>query len=260
MDYFRAYLEHGTAFAAMVRGAEAALMGQAGPFPLPLLDLGCGDGFFASLLDHRGRFTGVDANLAPLLSARHTGAYSGLAAASATLLPFPGESFETVMANSVLEHVPDLESALHEISRVLRPRGRLVLTAPSDRFAAMLAGTRLLDAIGLAGLAGRYGRWFNGHSRHFHTDGVVAWEQRLAALKLRVEHSHCYFPAPAMLAFDVAHYLGVPRLVSRALFGRWVAFPGLTLNRVYDRAWRRHADPSPVDDGAYVFIVARKHP
>jgi SAM-dependent methyltransferase len=250
MDYFRAYLEQGTVFAAMVRGAEGLLMERAGPCAPPVLDIGCGDGFFASLLGPPGGFLGVDSDAAVLHLAARSGAYAAVAAASATALPFTTAAFATVMANSSLEHIPDLDAALDEIARVLLPGGQLLVTAPSDRFAALLAGSRLFGAA--------YGRWFNRHSRHFHTDSAAVWERRLAARGLDVVRSHAYFPAPAMLAFDLAHYLSVPRLVARALCGKWVAVPSLTLNRLYERAWRRHADPSPVAEGAYVFIEARK--
>ena len=38
-------------------------------------------------------------------------------------IPFPDQSFDIVLANSVLEHVSDVDTCLSEISRVLRPGG-----------------------------------------------------------------------------------------------------------------------------------------
>jgi SAM-dependent methyltransferase len=46
--------------------------------------------------------------------------------ASALHLPFPNHSFETVMINNVLHQVPEWESALDEVVRVLRPCGVLL--------------------------------------------------------------------------------------------------------------------------------------
>jgi SAM-dependent methyltransferase len=40
-------------------------------------------------------------------------------------MPFEGNSFEAVITNQMLYHVPDRERALSEIRRVLRPGGRL---------------------------------------------------------------------------------------------------------------------------------------
>jgi SAM-dependent methyltransferase len=48
-------------------------------------------------------------------------------AASADALPFPDDSFDSVVSTLVLCTVPDAGAALREIARVLRPDGRLLL-------------------------------------------------------------------------------------------------------------------------------------
>lgn len=47
-----------------------------------------------------------------------------------TAIPEPDASFDAVMCIEVLEHVPDPIAALHELVRLLRPGGALILTAP----------------------------------------------------------------------------------------------------------------------------------
>jgi len=50
--------------------------------------------------------------------------------ASVLALPFPSETFDLVLCTEVLEHVPEPAGALAEIKRVLRPRGKLLLSVP----------------------------------------------------------------------------------------------------------------------------------
>lgn len=47
-----------------------------------------------------------------------------------TAIPQPDESFDAVLCVEVLEHLPDPQAALREFSRLLRPGGALILTAP----------------------------------------------------------------------------------------------------------------------------------
>lgn len=50
--------------------------------------------------------------------------------ADAVVLPFRSASFDTVLCTEVLEHVPEPEACVAELSRVLRPGGYLILTTP----------------------------------------------------------------------------------------------------------------------------------
>ncbi|MBM4058464.1 MAG: class I SAM-dependent methyltransferase [Planctomycetes bacterium] len=48
----------------------------------------------------------------------------------ATAIPCPDASFDAIVCTEVLEHVPEPDRVLHEFGRLLRPGGRLILTAP----------------------------------------------------------------------------------------------------------------------------------
>ena len=52
-----------------------------------------------------------------------------------THLPFEDESFDCVTCGYVLEHVPDTEAGLAELSRVMVPGGRMLLLATEDSLA-----------------------------------------------------------------------------------------------------------------------------
>lgn len=47
-----------------------------------------------------------------------------------TSIPEPSGSFDAILCSEVLEHIPEPVKALHEFSRLLRPGGKLILTAP----------------------------------------------------------------------------------------------------------------------------------
>lgn len=72
-------------------------------------------------------------------------------------IPYPDETFDVLVANDMLHHVPDLPAAMTEISRVLKPSGRLYaagtgaghmkeLTTLLTKFDPALAGWRALPA------------------------------------------------------------------------------------------------------------------
>jgi len=67
-------------------------------------------------------YTGVDLSsaVAPLM-------HKPFVACDATRLPFENDSFDAVWSVTVLEHVPDPETALEEMRRVLKPGGLLFL-------------------------------------------------------------------------------------------------------------------------------------
>jgi len=47
-----------------------------------------------------------------------------------TSIPEPDKSFDAILCSEVFEHIPDPQAAMKEFSRLLRPQGKLILTAP----------------------------------------------------------------------------------------------------------------------------------
>lgn len=97
----------------------------------PILDLGCGDGLFSLFAFGRNKITvGLDKNCTETAKALKSGVYEKVVVSDGAKLPFKDEFFNSVIANSVLEHVDNLDKVLLEIRRVLKKNGRLVLTVP----------------------------------------------------------------------------------------------------------------------------------
>ncbi|MEZ5569866.1 MAG: class I SAM-dependent methyltransferase [Halioglobus sp.] len=246
------------AFRALLRGIECRLFNAAGPLPQPQLDLGCGDGHFAQLAYQRPPTVGIDVDTVRLLEARHRGSHRLLLRAQAQSLPLPDASMASVTANCVLEHILPLELTLSEVLRVLQPGARFLFGVPSHRFADMLLGATLLRKVRLRRWAEAYGRWFNRHSEHHHVYSPDEWVTRLEEHGFTVEHWEYYMTAAGLRAFDLCHYLGLPRLLSYRLTGRWVIRPIGPVNRLYDAWLRPHFEAAAPDAGAYIFFHARK--
>ena len=60
--------------------------------------------------------------------------------ATADALPFKGQAFDVVICTEVLEHIHNDESAISEISRVMKTEGQLFLTTPNGDVVALEHG------------------------------------------------------------------------------------------------------------------------
>src|SRR5581483_4669964 len=127
IDVHARYSERQLDFYGTVLGHLALAPGQR------LLDVGCGNGGYHS------RLAGLDISAVALdfsigmARASHQQAVErGLPVqviqADSQRLPFADATFDRVMANHMLYHVPDIPAALREMRRVLKPGGRVVLT------------------------------------------------------------------------------------------------------------------------------------
>jgi ubiquinone/menaquinone biosynthesis C-methylase UbiE len=105
--------------------------------PLPtekILDAGCGYCYHTVRLARSGALiTAVDFSEVALEAGRRVIAQAGIAdrvetrQADLTALPFADNSFDSVVSWGVIMHVPEMEKALAELARVLKPGGVLVL-------------------------------------------------------------------------------------------------------------------------------------
>jgi len=122
-----------------------------------VLEIGCGGGGLLRMLRERGaRAVGVDTLERALFLARgrlHTDTETRregdkeknsslspchLATLSRigedNLVPFRDSTFDALIGQHVVEHLPDMDAALREWKRVLKPNGRLALATPNARY------------------------------------------------------------------------------------------------------------------------------
>ena len=242
---------------ALLRSVEARLVYRY-RFDHPVLDVGCGDGHFASLLFPEGVDVGIDPSPGAVEQSRKWDVYRDLKVAGACGLPFPDESFASVISNCVLEHIPDLDRALGEIARVLRPGGLFVTTVPSPNYERYLLGSTIFRSLGLRPLEKAYGSWMTRISYHYHYYSPEEWKWRLGARGLVVREWQYYFSRGAHRMFDLSHYLSAPSLLVRRLTGRWIMFPnkpGLGLLR---SLFARFYEGDSAGGGAYILLACTK--
>ncbi len=126
--------------------AEKALGGWPGrPFG-DALEIGSGTGYFSLNLMQLGlieRLVATDISAGMLVELRATATRLGLEVRTETLdaerLPFADRSFDIAFGHAILHHLPDLEGALTELRRVLRPGGTLAFCGEPSRYGDLLA-------------------------------------------------------------------------------------------------------------------------
>ncbi|HKA68440.1 MAG TPA: class I SAM-dependent methyltransferase [Actinomycetes bacterium] len=106
---------------------EAALQPYLGQ-PALVLDVGSADGPSIAWMRGRGQRIALDVNPQGLVAGTSV-------CASVLALPFADESFDVVGAFDVLEHCEPEKQAMTELTRVLSPGGRLLLSTPAYQWA-----------------------------------------------------------------------------------------------------------------------------
>lgn len=249
-------LEDLPAFRALVRATETLLL-RPWPTPPPVVDLGCGDGHFAAMTFASAADVGVDPHWLALREAATRRSHRLLLRADGTNLPFPGQSVGTVVANSVLEHIPAAEEVLAEVVRVLRPQGRFYLTVPGPGFSRYLSVARLFEAMRLRPLAAGYRSFFNRVSRHVHVDPPEVWIARLEKLGLSVVASQSYLGARALTVVEWGHYFGFPLYLAKKVTKRFRPWHWRQ-KQAWLARWLAKVAASDEGEGAYWFFAAEK--
>jgi ubiquinone/menaquinone biosynthesis C-methylase UbiE len=176
-----------------------------------VLEIACGRGELAQWCAAHGRpsiILAVDFSLSAVRLARarlREGCAVRFVQADAQAIALPSASVDTIISCETIEHVPDPRAAIREMSRVLRPGGRLFLTTPNylGPIGAYRAYLRLT------------GRRFTEDGQpinHFLIAGLVRQWMRNAGFRIaRADSSGHYLPFPGrppILLIDSARWLG----------------------------------------------------
>jgi SAM-dependent methyltransferase len=143
------------------------------------LDVGCGDAFWWTLLDHADQQVyGIDISAAELRLA--SSRIRVRLCDVSTERPFPDREFAEVIGNCSLEHVRDIDAALQQIHAAAAPGAHLVLFVPARDWAyqGLTQGFLLRHSPRLAmALSGA----LNGFFQHWHLYDIKVWTRIIEA-------------------------------------------------------------------------------
>ena len=165
----------------------------------PVLDVGCGDGFWWTLRDaDRDEVYGIDISAREIAQAR-TRIHAELTDVSREQ-PFPGTEFREIIGNCSLEHVPDIDAALSNLRRAAAPHARLLMFVPTPRWAyqgkvqSWLLRHAPRVAMSVSGA-------LNGFFQHWHLYDHKVWTRLLAQNGWRVRATYGLGSARSELMF-----------------------------------------------------------
>lgn len=101
-----------------------------------ILDLGCGNGYdtieIAKIAGHKSLVVGLDHDANMLKTAKDIRAQTNLTnieyvLSEASCIPFENNTFDAIRIERVFQHLEDSFTVMHEVERVLKPNGRLVI-------------------------------------------------------------------------------------------------------------------------------------
>ena len=252
MTYFiRKYLEGRPMFLSIIRSKEASLFQKHKKYiKRPVLDFGCGDGFFAETVFGKNKITvGLDLTESRARVAEEEKIYKKIAYYDGRKIPFPGHYFSTVISNCVLEHVPPLDKTLSEIRRVLAPGGSFFASVMTSRWEDFLVGQKIFGEA--------YLKFMRKTQEHYNLLSKDGWIKKFKKAGFRQIKITGYLTKKQSAWLDVLHYLSLPSLLIYKLTGRWVIWPKWYKYFFVDRFIRRILAEKDKTEAAALFISCK---
>lgn len=142
-----------------------------------ILEVGCGVGHLTKRLRDLGaEAVGIDANP----HAVELAVTEGVATMRAERLEYPDDHFDKLVSIHAIEHVPEINGALTEMTRVLKPGGKALLIYPAEPIQGIWA---IPTAVIL------YGNPFKARQVHCHWLWPSKMRRLAAAAGLEETHS-----------------------------------------------------------------------
>jgi 2-polyprenyl-3-methyl-5-hydroxy-6-metoxy-1,4-benzoquinol methylase len=256
--FLKTYFQNRPLFLGLIRAKELELFRRFLPHSASvpgyrILDFGCGDGFFSRTLMNGLliSLTAADRDVKTVGKAVTAGIYSQATCADGARLPFKTGSFDLIIANSVLEHVENLQHTIQELYRVLKGGGTMLCSVMTDRWEAYL--------LGRAWFGKAYASWLRQRQKHQHLLQSEEWHARFEQAGLYQRSVIGYLNKKGSHWLELLHYPSAPALVSHRLFGKWVLFPFLfDLLPLHRLLAPLASNDIPVEEAAALFFALDK--
>jgi len=133
-----------------------------------ILDIGCDGGMFTQMLTQHGEVIGLDISQSFIENARRRYRTPHFLICDAQNLPLRESIFNIVTCLELLEHVPNPERVIKEVSRVLRSGGELILSVPNEENFLWRIIWFIWERVG-RGIV-----WKNLHLTHFNQPSILS--------------------------------------------------------------------------------------
>lgn len=193
----------------------------------PLLDVGCGDGLFASIAFPGLQSLGIDINDQEVALAAARGAYSRAITADITQAPPGAADFQSCLANCSLEHIPALDRALAHIFESLRPGGLFLTFVPQRDWTRDLISHQVLRALGARALADQLSAAVDAFFKHHHLYDEEGWREMVERAGFVVERIEPCLSSANTKAFEIFLLPSLLGWISKKLTNRYTHLPFL---------------------------------
>ena len=191
----------------------------------PILDVGCGDGLFASIAFGEEEVWGIDIDADEGRWAAASQAYTQVILGDVTRARLPEAFFATCVANCSLEHVPRIDRALANIGKSLAPGGRAYLFVPNKDWARALLSYRTLAGLGLDSAAELLRSSVDTFFKHHHLHDEQEWREIVTAAGLDVVAIEPALSTATTVAFELLLLPSLAGWANKHMTTRWTNFP-----------------------------------
>jgi SAM-dependent methyltransferase len=182
-----AYLRHAPLSLTLREINRLVALESVGKHQGPVLDVGCGDGFWWTQRDDNREIYGIDISAREVAQAQKR-IHAELSDVSRET-PFSGTKFGEMIGNCSLEHVPDIDAALSNLRRAAADNARLLMFVPTPRWAyqgrmqSLLLRVAPRVAMAVSGA-------LNGFFQHWHLYDEKVWRRLLEQHGWRVRATY----------------------------------------------------------------------